>query len=65
MSIEELEHAVSRLSGTEFSRFYKWLEEFAADQWDRQIEADVSEGRFNAAGKRADDDFESGRCTPL
>ena len=49
MSVEELEHAASRLSGTAFSRFYKWLEKFAADQWDRQIEADVTAGRFDAA----------------
>jgi len=43
----------------------KWFEEFAAEQWDRQIEADIAAGRLNAVGKRADEDFEAGRCTPL
>jgi hypothetical protein len=65
MSIEDLEKAVSHLSGAEFVRFREWFEEFAADQWDRQIEADIRAGRFDAAAKRADEAFESGRCTPL
>jgi len=65
MSVEDLEAAVSHLSAVEFARFREWFEEFAADQWDRQIEADIRAGRFDAAAKRADEDFEAGRCTPL
>ncbi|HYJ86596.1 MAG TPA: hypothetical protein VEW46_11100 [Pyrinomonadaceae bacterium] len=65
MSIEELEVVVSRLSPEELTRFSEWFDEFLAEQWDRQIEADVSAGRLDGAGKRADDDFEAGRCTPL
>ena len=65
MNVEDLESAVSRLSSVEFARFREWFEEFAAEQWDRQIEADVVAGRFDAAGKRADEDFEAGRCEPL
>jgi len=49
----------------EFARFRKWFEEFAGDQWDREIESDISAGRFDVAGKQADQDFEAGRCTPL
>ncbi|KAF5409355.1 MAG: hypothetical protein Udaeo2_04630 [Candidatus Udaeobacter sp.] len=65
MSVEDLESAVSHLSEAELARFRQWFEEFAADQWDGQIEADIAAGRLDAAGKRADDDFEAGRCTPL
>jgi hypothetical protein len=65
MSVEDLETAVSHLSAVEFARFREWFDEFAADQWDRQIEADMRAGRFDAAGKRADEDFEAGRCKPL
>jgi len=65
MSVEDLEAAVSHLSTVECARFREWFEEFAADQWDREIEADIRAGRFDAAGKRADEDFEAGRCTPL
>jgi hypothetical protein len=65
MSVEDLETAVSHLSAVEFARFRDWFDEFAADQWDRQIEAHIVAGRFDAAGRRADEDFEAGRCTPL
>ena len=65
MSVEELEVVVSHLSPEELARFSEWFEEFLAEQWDRQIEADASAGRLDAAGQRADDDFEAGHCTPL
>ncbi len=65
MSVEELELVVSRLTADELALFAQWFDEFRAEQWDRQIEADVLAGKLDAAGKRADDDFESGRCTPI
>ncbi len=65
MSIEELQTAVSDLPAEEFARFSRWFEEYLADYWDRKIEADILAGRLDAAGRRADEDFESGRCTPL
>ncbi len=65
MSVDELESAVSGLSPAELARFSQWFEEFAAEQWDRQIEQDMQAGRLNAALKRADDHYEAGRCTPL
>ena len=65
MSLEEIESAVSKLSPPELTRFISWFEEFAADEWDRQIEADIRAGRLDAAGKRADEQFEAGNCTPL
>jgi hypothetical protein len=65
MSIEELQSAVAQLPSEELDRFSRWFEEFLADQWDRQIEADILSGRLDDAGRRADEEFESGRCTPL
>jgi len=65
VSVEELESAVSNLSASELARFSEWFAEFAADQWDRQIEEDLGAGRLDGAIKRADDHYEAGRCTPL
>lgn len=65
MSVEDLESGVSHLSEAELAHFREWFEEFEADQWDRQIEADIAAGRLDAAGKQADEDFEAGRCRPL
>jgi hypothetical protein len=65
MSIQDLETAVSQLSKEELARFSQWFEEYVADQWDRQIEADALAGRFDGAGQRAKAEFDAGRCTPL
>ena len=65
MSVQDLETAVTRLSPEELARFSQWFEQYAAEQWDRQIEADSLAGRFEAAGKRAKADYDAGRCTPL
>lgn len=65
MSVEELEIVVSRLSPEELARFSEWFEEFLAVQWDSRLETDISAGRLDAAGQKADDDFEAGLCTPL
>lgn len=65
MSVEELQSAVAQLPAEELDRFSQWFEEFLAEQWDRRIEADVLAGRMDAAGRRADEEFEAGRCTPL
>jgi hypothetical protein len=42
-----------------------WFEEFLADQWDRQIEADAAAGKLDHLAKKADEDFEADRCTEL
>lgn len=65
MSVQELKSAVSGLPPEEFFRFQEWFEEFAADAWDRQIEADARVGKLDHLVAQADTDFEAGRCTPL
>jgi hypothetical protein len=65
MSVQELEKAIRQLSYEEFSRLARWIDEYRAELWDRQIEADIRAGRLDEAGRRADGDFDAGRCTPL
>jgi hypothetical protein len=65
VSLHELETAVSQLPADELTVFARWFEEYLADAWDRRIEADIKAGRLDEAGRRADADFEAGRCKPL
>lgn len=65
MTVEDLELAVSKLSSEELMVFSQWFEEFLADQWDMQIEADILTGRLDTVGKRADDALQAGLVTPL
>ena len=64
-NIDELQVAVAELSSADLDRFSTWFEEFLADRWDREIEADILAGRLDKAGRKADEDFDAGRCTPL
>ena len=45
MSVQELETAVTHLSREELTTFSQWFEEYLADEWDRQMEADIRAGR--------------------
>ncbi|MEX0774730.1 MAG: hypothetical protein WD042_03335 [Phycisphaeraceae bacterium] len=65
MGIKELEIAVTRLSPEELTCFASWFEEFMAQAWDEELEADVAEGKLDHLAKQADEHFESGRCTEL
>jgi hypothetical protein len=64
VSLQEIETAVTQLSADDLAAFSRRFEEFVADRWDRRIEADIKAGRLEDAGRRADADFEAGRCTP-
>jgi len=65
MSVQEIESEVARLAPKELAAFTTWFEEFVASAWDRQLEADVAAGKLDHLAKKADADFEAGRCTPL
>jgi hypothetical protein len=65
VSLDELEAAVTHLPNDELTKFARWFEVFLADAWDRRIEDDIKAGRLDEAGRRADADFDAGRCKPL
>jgi len=65
MSALELENAVQKLPPNQLAKFASWFEYFIEDQWDKQIESDISAGRLDKLAAKADADFEAGRCTPL
>ena len=65
MSVQELEAAVKKLSPTDLHAFSEWFEEFIADQWDRQFEADVKAGKLDKIGKTVDQRFDAGLSKPL
>jgi len=65
VSLAELENAVAQLPADDLTVFAQWFEVYLADAWDRRIEADILAGRLDEIGRRADADFEAGRCRPL
>jgi hypothetical protein len=65
VGLHELEAAVTDLPAEDLAAFARWFEDYLADAWDRQIGADIQEGRLDEIGRQADADFEAGRCKPL
>ena len=65
MSVQQIESAIAKLSKEEFDRFSEWFEEYKAEQWDRQIEADANAGKLDALADAADRAFEAGQATRL
>lgn len=64
-TVREIESAVAKLSREELSAFRGWFEEFDAEAWDRQFEADVKAGRLDSLADEALRDLREGRCTVL
>jgi hypothetical protein len=62
-TVEDLEAAVQRLSPEERAAFRAWFAEFDANEWDRQLEADVTAGRLDWLAAEALADRQAGRCT--
>jgi hypothetical protein len=46
-TVKQLEEALRQLSSEERALFRAWYAEFDADEWDRQLEADVTAGRLD------------------
>ena len=63
--VEELENEVRKLSAEELAVFRKWLEEFDAAAWDRQIETDALSGKLGSLAEEALKDYQAGRTTRL
>lgn len=51
--LREAEDKVAALSPAELAAFRKWFDEFEADAWDRQIEADIKAGKLDHLVERA------------
>jgi hypothetical protein len=62
-TVQELEEAVCRLSREEKAAFRAWYAQYDADEWDRQLEADVAAGRLDWLAQEARNDLQAGRCT--
>jgi hypothetical protein len=64
-TVHEIKSAVSELSREELAAFRVWFEEFDAETWDRQFEADVKAGRLDSLAEEALRDLREGRCPDL
>ena len=63
--VEQIEGQIKDLDPNEFRAFREWFSQYDSEVWDRQIEADASNGKLAALADRALRDHENGRSTEL
>jgi len=63
--LEQITQQVEALEGDELKAFANWFEEFRADQWDRQIAADVEAGKLDKLAEEALAHHRAGRTKSL
>ena len=65
MSIQELEQAVTQLPPKELARFRRWFDEFDAQIWDKQWEADAESGKLETIAERALNDYRADKAKEI
>jgi len=56
---------VESLNREELARFREWFQRFDSEAWDRQIEADVDEGRLDGLADQAVREHDRGRSREI
>jgi len=65
MGIQEIEQAIRQLSPKELARFRQWFEEFDAQIWDKQFEADAKSGKLDKIAEKALNGYHAGKAKEL
>jgi hypothetical protein len=65
LTIQELEKEIARLPSEELARLRAWFDEFDAQAWERQFEADANSGKLDQLANEAIIDFKSGKYREL
>lgn len=60
-----IENEIKKLSPEERTVLRRWFVDFDAEEWDRQMDADVDAGKLDSLAQKALKAFEEGKCTPI
>jgi hypothetical protein len=63
--VEELADKVQQLSPDELTAFRDWFRKYDSDEWDKEIEEDISAGRLESLADGAIADHKAGRTKEL
>ena len=63
--VRRIEKQIQELGPEELSALRMWFAEFDAEQWERDIARDISEGRLDDLAQQALNDHATGRSRPL
>lgn len=63
--VQEVEEKITQMSRSERAELIDWIENFEADEWDKQIESDILAGKLDDLGAQALKDLELGNVRPI
>jgi len=63
--VRKLEREIRQLDRAELLALRNWFRKYDAEEWDRQIEADVRAGKLDKLAEAALADHKAGRTRPL
>jgi len=63
--IEELTNEILQLNREELAAFRDWFRKYDSDEWDKEIEEDISSGRLESLANKAIADHKDGRTKEL
>jgi len=64
-SVEEIEAEIAKLNPADVRQVAKWLADYEAELWDKQIEDDVDEGKLDRYINEALEEYRHGKTRPL
>lgn len=65
MTLEQIEAAIELLPPEDFKKLRRWMTEYEAAAWDRQIEQDIRSGKLDRLADKALAELDRGECQPL
>ncbi len=63
--VEKLENEVQQLNPDELAAFRDWFRRYDSDEWDKEIERDVSAGRLDKLAEEAVAAHKAGRTIEI
>ncbi len=60
MNVEQIENEILKLSEQDFSKLRNWLLDLDYQQWDKQLEQDIINGKLDNLASEALAEFEAG-----
>jgi len=63
--VEEITEQLRTLSSAELGELRAWLDQYEDQLWDRQFEAEVADGKWDALAAKALQDHRDGKSTAL
>ena len=63
--VQKLENEVQQLNPDELAAFRDWFRKFDSDEWDKEIERDVSAGRLDKLAEEAIAAHKAGRTREI